>query len=55
MFESGLLVDDILRLNYMNIGYLGLGAGVLYRYGEYSNEKVEDNLAIKFSMTFRTR
>ena len=35
-FESGLQVDNILKFNYFNIVYLGLGAAVYYRYGHYS-------------------
>lgn len=50
--ESGLQLDNILKINYMNIGYLGLGGSVFYRYGEYALPKESDNLAWKFSFTF---
>ena len=50
--ETGLQIDNVLKLNYMNIGYLGFGAGVYYRYGAYANENSKDNLAYKFSISF---
>lgn len=48
--ETGLQIDNIFKLNYMNIANLGLGFGAYYRYGEYANEKSDDNLVFKFSM-----
>lgn len=50
--ETGLQVDKILKLNYLDVGYLGLGAGVYYRYGAYENTNTKDNLVYKFSLTF---
>jgi len=50
--ETGLQIDNILKLNYMNIGYMGLGAGVYYRYGGYSLPDFNDNLAFKFTLNF---
>lgn len=46
-FETGLRIDNILKLNFS-----GFGAGVFYRYGGYQNPELKDNLAVKFSMTF---
>lgn len=54
-YESGVQVDNVLRINYLNIAYLGLGAGVYYRYGYYSNIKSSDNLVFKLSLTFTTK
>jgi hypothetical protein len=48
-FESGLLLNNILRFNYYNIAYLGFGGGAFIRYGSYSAPKIEENLTYKFS------
>jgi len=55
LYESGLQIDNILKLNYVNLAYLGFGAGLYYRYGSYSYDNAADNLAVKFSMTFTTK
>jgi len=53
-FESGILVNNLVRFNIMNIAYIGLGAGVFYRYGPYSNDKQINNFAFKASFYFST-
>ncbi len=45
-YESGLIVDNIIRLLYMKLGF-----GTFYRYGPYSYDNVWDNLAFKMSMS----
>lgn len=50
--ETGLQVDNILKMNYLNVGYLGFGAGVFYRYGDYAYSKTNDNIAFKFTVSF---
>jgi len=55
LYESGLLIDNIFKMNYLNIAYLGIGAGIFYRYGPYAYKNVTDNIAIKFSFTFSTK
>jgi hypothetical protein len=55
LYESGLQIDNIIKLNYLNIAYLGLGAGIFYRYGPTTEIEWKDNLAIKFSMSFTTK
>jgi hypothetical protein len=50
--ETGLQLDNLVKLNYLDIGYLGFGAGVYYRYGAYKNEETKDNLVYKISATF---
>ncbi|MEZ4772826.1 MAG: DUF5686 family protein [Bacteroidia bacterium] len=54
-YESGLLVNQIFRINYLNIAYLGFGGGVFYRYGAYQLPDMKQNLALKVSLTFSTR
>ncbi len=50
--ESGIQFDNVLKMNYLNIGYLGLGFGAYYRYGAYNFENKSDNFAFKISFTF---
>lgn len=50
--ETGLQIDNVLKVNYLNLGHLGIGTGIFYRYGNYSNPRPEDNIAVKFSVTF---
>ena len=51
-YESGLQLQHLLRMQYRNILYLGLGAGVFYRYGPYQWPQIEDNLALKLTLSF---
>ncbi|WP_192821546.1 DUF5686 and carboxypeptidase-like regulatory domain-containing protein [Rufibacter sp. LB8] len=51
-FESGLSVDNLVRFPYLNVYYLGLGAGVFYRYGEYAVARQLDNFALKATFSF---
>ncbi|MFT5902248.1 MAG: hypothetical protein ACI9LA_001456 [Bacteroidia bacterium] len=44
-YETGLIIDDIIKLNL-----IGIGGGVFYRYGPYAFSKQIDNLAFKISM-----
>ena len=46
-YESGLIVDNIIRMLYVKLGF-----GTFYRYGPYSYEKVWDNFVFKINMTF---
>ena len=55
LFESGLQLDNLVKTNYLNVSYLGFGAGMFYRYGPYAEPAFGDNLAFTFSMTFTTR
>jgi hypothetical protein len=51
--EAGLIVDNLLRINYLNFAYLGLGAGAYYRYGAYHLPGgVMENLAFRLSVNF---
>jgi hypothetical protein len=48
--ESGLIVNNIVRFNYLKMFYLGIGAGAFYRYGNYEYDAIRNNLAIKLSI-----
>ena len=50
-FESGLIINNILRLKYLNVFYLGFGFGTFYRYGSYSFDKTIDNFAFRLSVS----
>lgn len=45
LFEAGLILNGILKVNF-----LSMGAGVFYRYGVYSEPQVEKNLVPKISL-----
>jgi hypothetical protein len=49
--ESGLIINNIIKINYMNFFYIGAGAGIYYRYGYYAKDKARDNLTLKLSLT----
>ena len=49
-YESGLLINKVVRVNYYNIVYLGLGGGAFMRYGAYAETKVEKNVVYKLSL-----
>jgi hypothetical protein len=51
-FESGLMVNNLIRLNYIDIAYIGLGAGVFYRYGSYQQPNQIDNWAARININF---
>jgi hypothetical protein len=55
LYESGLQLDNLVKFRYLNISYLGFGAGMYYRYGPYASGQVSDDLAFTFSMTFTTK
>ena len=50
--ESGLQIDNHLKQEWAYVGYLGIGAGVYYRYGAYRNPEPKDNIAFKLTTTF---
>ncbi len=53
--ETGLELQNLYKINWMDIGYLGLGIGGFYRYGYHNLEKFEDNFALKLSFGFSFR
>lgn len=46
-FETGLRIDNILKLNFS-----GFGAGIFHRYGGYQKPDLKDNIAAKLTLTF---
>lgn len=53
--ETGLGLDNLIKINLSNIGYLGIGTAVFYRYGYYSYTNMNDNLAYKITFHFTTQ
>lgn len=51
-FEPGIGLKNLVRLNYANIGYVGLGIGAFYRAGAYAFTKTSDNFALRFNFDF---
>lgn len=49
--ESGLIINNIIKLNYINMFYLNFGVGGFYRYGNYGFDNFKDNFALKLSMS----
>ena len=48
--ESGLRVDNLLRIPYFQAVYIGLGGGVSYRWGAYHLPEWKDNLRWQLSV-----
>ena len=51
-YESGLGLNNLLRFNYVNVAYMGIGAGVFYRYGPYRYNDIIDNFATRVTLSF---
>jgi hypothetical protein len=49
--ESGLIINNLIKLKYLNAFYIGIGVGTFYRYGYYSLDKTIDNFAFKISVS----
>ena len=49
--ESGLIINNIIKIKYLNLFYFNLGMGGFYRYGSYGLGNFSDNLALKLSMS----
>lgn len=52
LFESGVQLDNLLRFNYLNVAYIGLGGAVFYRWGGLQAERWQDNLSFRATMRF---
>jgi hypothetical protein len=51
-YESGMVLTNLLRFNYVNLGYIGLGGGVFYRYGSYALPDAAKNVVAKINVSF---
>jgi hypothetical protein len=50
-FESGVLLNNILRFNFVNAAYFGFGGGAFIKYGYYFDDDLKNNFAYKFSVS----
>lgn len=50
--ETGAFVSNMFKI-YFGGGYLGVGLGIFYRYGPYSNNPATPNVLYKFSILYR--
>lgn len=54
IFESGLRMDNVIRMNYFNIAHIGFGGAVFLRWGKYAEQEWTKNfswrLAIKATL-----
>lgn len=53
--ETGLQLGNLISVNYLNIGSLGLGIGVFYRYGPTAYPGFKDNMALKLGFSFSVK
>ncbi len=53
--ESGLVLNNIIKVKLFNLAYAGLGFGVFYRYGYYHKTNLEDNFTFKLSYLYSLR
>jgi hypothetical protein len=49
--ESGILVKNVIRIEYQKVMYLGLGIGAFYRYGHYTLPENTKNWTLRFGIT----
>lgn len=52
--ESGIHLENLLRMKYFHASWLGIGAGLYLRHGYFEFDDFTDNLALKLSLTFST-
>lgn len=50
-FESGLMIDNLVRVPILNLVYIGVGGGAFYRYGPNASAKEIDNFAFKIGIS----
>jgi len=53
--ETGLELKNLVKINYFDVGSLGIGVGTFYRYGQQSLPEARDNWVFKFAMGFTFR
>lgn len=51
-FESGVAFNNLLKINFYDFGYLGIGAGVFHRYGPNKRRVERENWAYKFTVIY---
>ena len=49
-FESGIGIKKLIRINFVDVGYMGWGFDAVYRHGAYAYAATMDNLFFKLNM-----
>jgi hypothetical protein len=49
-YESGIALDEVLKVHYLHTFYIGLGAAAYYRYGAYAHPSWKDNTVLKLTL-----
>lgn len=52
LLESGIQLDNLVLLNYLNVAKLGLGAAVFYRWGGLHSTAWQKNTTVRATMRF---
>jgi hypothetical protein len=50
--ESGIRLDNLVRFNYANLGWLGIGGALFYRWGAFASKNWKDNISPRLSIKF---
>jgi Family of unknown function (DUF5686)/CarboxypepD_reg-like domain len=53
LLESGVRLDDLLRINYVNFTYFGVGIGCFYRWGSLQSENWRKNVSLRLAMRLK--
>lgn len=51
-FETGMGFENIIRFNYVDVAFFGVGGAVYLRWGPYANPSIGQNVSYRFNMTF---
>ncbi len=51
-YETGIALDNLIRINTFNMGYFGIGVGGFYRYGPYTWPELWDNFTLKLAFMY---
>jgi hypothetical protein len=54
-FETGIHLEELIRIKYFRSLFFNVGLGVYYAYGPYANAETLDNLVFKISAYMSTR
>jgi Family of unknown function (DUF5686)/CarboxypepD_reg-like domain len=52
LVESGIYINNIYRKEYLGLYYIGIDAGIFYRYGALALPKFGDNFTYKIGLSF---
>lgn len=51
-YETGIALDNLIRINTFNMGYFGIGVGGFFRYGPYTLPNELDNFSLKIAFMY---